>query len=248
MSSKTDKKNKKLFEILSSYPDLVIAFSAAEDGSLKLGDRPQDTARHNRERFLKKIGVDPQNLAVGGLVQGNRVQRITRKDQGRVIPNTDGMLTNENGIILSVTAADCLPVFLYDPVQQAVGMLHAGWRGLAKDIILVAMSGMKDEFGSQPRDIIVGMGPAIGPCHYEVQQEVAQEFSHFPTAVLAQKEKIFLDLKKIAAIQLQSMGIWGSHIEISPICTYCAKDLYFSWRRDKPKKLRAMMALIGMEG
>ena len=109
---------------------------------------------------------------------------------------------------------------------------------------------MKEKFDVKPGDILVGIGPGIGECHYDVKEEVAQEFrGGFPSAILQRGGKVFLDLKKIAATQLQRVGVLRENVEIHPACTFCEKDAYFSWRRDKSEigKVRAMLALIGLQ-
>ena len=237
-----------MFEIFREFPNLFVAFSEKKDGSLKLGDSSEETAGENRERFFRKLGLNPKDVVVNGLVQEDRVQVVRAKDRGSVLPETDASITAEKGIFLSITAADCLPVFYFDPQKEVVAIAHAGWRGLAKDILPKVMQRMTDEFQSDPKDILLGIGPGIGECHYDVKEDVAAHFRDFPLAVINREGKIFLDLKKVAATQLQQAGILAKNIEVSPLCTYCEKATYFSWRRDKTQipKVQAMLALIGM--
>jgi len=241
-------KRDKLFEIFEDYPKLVLAFSEKKDGDLKLGDSSEETAKENREKFFRKLGLDSNNVITNGLVQADKVQVVRKKQRGGILPETDGSITSEKGIFLSVTAADCLPVFFYGPKKEIVAIAHAGWRGLAKGILPRVVQKMKEEFSCRPSDILIGIGPGIGEHHYEVKPDVAEYFQDFPSAISKRKGKIFLDLKKIAEIQLQSLGVRGQNIEIHPACTYCEKDTYFSWRRDKAKieNVQAMLGVIGM--
>lgn len=239
-----------MFKIFKEYPNLLVAFSEKKDGDTKLGNSPEETATKNREKFFRKLGVDPKDAVVGGLVQDNKVQIVSEKDKGKVIPETDGVITAVKRIFLSVTAADCLPVFFYDPRKEVVAIAHAGWRGLAKGILPKVVSKMQNEFSSKPSDLLAAIGPGIGECHYDVKEEVAQQFREgFPSTVLQREGKLFLDLKKIAAIQLQSAGMLGKNTEIHRACTFCEKDTYFSWRRDKVEipRVQAMLALIGLQ-
>jgi len=241
-------KRDKLFEVFKEYPNLVVVFSKKKDGDLKLGNNFEETAKEKREIFFRKLGIDPGDAVVNGLVQEDRVQVVRNKDRGAVLPETDGSITAEKGIFLSVTAADCLPVFLYDPKKEIVAIAHAGWRGLAKSILPRVVQKMEEEFSCRPLDILVGIGPGIGECHYEVKPDVAEHFQDFPMAVRKQGEKLFLDLKKVATIQLQGVGVLDKNIEAHQACTYCEKETYFSWRRDKAKieNVQAMLGVIGM--
>ena len=241
-------KRDKLFEIFEDYPKLVRAFSEKKDGDLKLGDSPEETARENREKFFRKLGLDSNSVITNGLVQADKVQVVRKKQRGGILPETDGSITAEKGIFLSVTAADCLPVFFYDPKKEIVAIAHAGWRGLAKGILPRVVQKMKEEFSCRPFDILVGIGPGIGECHYEVKPDVIEHFQDFPMAVHKQSEKLFLDLKKIAAIQMRGVGVLDKNIETHQACTYCEKETYFSWRRDKAEieNVQAMLGVIGM--
>ncbi|MEK7542191.1 MAG: peptidoglycan editing factor PgeF [Patescibacteria group bacterium] len=236
-----------MFEIFERYSNLLVAFSEKKDGNLKLGNNLKETAKENREKFFRKLELKPEDVVSGGLVQGNRIAVVKEKDRGKIVLKTDGLITATKEIFLSVTAADCLPVFFYDPTSKVIAIAHAGWRGLAKDILQKVVRRMQREFQCRPMDILVGLGPAIGECHYDVQEDVAQEFKDFSSALLRRQEKTFLDLKKIAALELQSVGVFGKNIEIHPACTSCLKETYFSYRRDKPEKVQAMLALIGFK-
>ncbi len=235
-----------MFEIFEGYQNLIVAFSEKEDGNLKLGDTASETEKENRERFFKKLGLKPEHVVAAGLIQSNRVVVVEEKERGKVVSGTDGLITATNGIFLSVTAADCLPVFCFDPAKKVCGIAHAGWRGLAKDILQKMVLAMKGEFGCRPMDILVGLGPAIGECHYDVKEDVAQAFNDFPYAITRREGKTFLDLKKVAALELQSAGVLGRNIESHSACTSCKQETYFSWRRDKPERVRAMLGLIGL--
>ena len=105
------------------------------------------------------------------------------------------------------------------------------------------------EFTSSPGELIAGIGPGIGSCHFEVQDDVAGKFSEFLDSALFEKEeRIFLDLKKIAFAQFVREGITPKNIETDAGCTYCLAEKYYSYRRDKshPKDVEAMMVVFGM--
>jgi len=234
-----------MFDIFKRYTNLVVVMSTIEDGDLR-EEEARAATKVNREAYARKQGIEPRFLIAADLVHGNKVAIVSAADGGIVIPKTDGLLTRDQDIFLSVTAADCLPIFFYDPKREIVGIAHAGWRGLARGVVLNMVEAIREKFGSIESDILVGVGPGIGECHYDVKEEVADQFADFSEAIVYRKEKVFLDLKKIASLQLQNAGLTEKNIEIHPACTYCKGETYFSYRRDRPEKVQAMMAVIGM--
>ncbi len=133
----------------------------------------------NRAQFLTDAGFESGSLTLGRQVHGSRVSLVTENDRGRglppdfdAIPDSDGLITNSTELALGIIVADCVPVLLYDPVQHALGVVHAGWRGTVQKIVANAVDKMADEFGSKPEDLRAGIGPSIGPCCYEVGEEV----------------------------------------------------------------------------
>jgi polyphenol oxidase len=238
--------------LFENYPELLAAVSGKEDGSCRVrlaGDATVDTAaRENRKTFAQKIGVGYENIVSGDLVHGNTIAVVSKTDAGRVLAGVDGIVTNARGVFLSVTVADCLPVFLYDPVLGNIGLVHCGWRGLSKNIIESATAKMVLDLGSAPHNIRAAIGPGIGVCHFEVQNDVLEKFSKYRDRALKQEGgKTYLDLKRIAHLQLLREGILQDNIETSGECTHCLDSKYFSFRRDKPQVLETMMAVIGFK-
>ncbi len=217
---------------------------------MNFSERRGEYAR-NRKRFFKKNNIDANYVVRAHLIHRNRIEVVGLEDRGKIISNTDGLITNKKGVYLALTVADCLPIFLFEPRKRVIGLIHAGWRGLALDIIYIALKKMINRFKVVPENILAGVGPAICHLNYEVRDDVLKNFERFPQAVVRQKKKLFLDLKKIAEIQLLNLGLKRKNIEISPDCTFLLKDKYFSYRRDNPKKIKTkiktMMAVIGMK-
>ena len=169
----------------------------------------------------------------------------------------DAIITRQRNISLALSSADCVPVMLYDPVQDAIGIAHAGWRGTARGIVFATIDAMRERFGSQPEDIYAGIGPSIGPCCYEVSEEVQGlflgriEFDMQPTAAEyrnrvresavfsirehGQRKGLMLDLWETNRNQLLMAGILPEHIELSGICTSCEKHRFYSHRGEHGK-------------
>ena len=147
----------------------------------------------------------------------------------------DALISCVPGYALSVFTADCLPILLFDPVQQAVGIVHAGWRGTAKAISRKAVEKMNEVFGSRSGDIQVAMGPCIGGCCLEVDGPVQEAFSNTGLswgriASPHGKDKWVLDLHRANAWLLKEAGIEEAKIQRMAYCTSCRSDMFFSYR------------------
>jgi len=240
-----------LFPFFDQYPNLVVALSEKKDGSCRLpqaGDPETGLlTKENRMRFAKTLGLEEDDIVAANLTHSNNVHLATISDRGTVIPETDAIITNTRGIFLSITVADCLPIFLFDPITNSVGIIHAGWRGLSNEIIHLTIKKMVEELECDKTNIIAGIGPGIGSCHFEIQDDVLAKFKNFTqTALRQENDKKYLDLKAIAGKQLENAGILPSNITIHTACTFDLPEKYFSYRRDKPKTIQAMMAITGI--
>jgi polyphenol oxidase len=164
-------------------------------------------------------------------IHGNNVVRVSKKDEGKVIKNCDGLISNDPGVALSVRVADCLPISLIDTKFHSFGLIHAGWRGLDKEIVKKAVQLMTKEFHLNPKDLEVSIGPHICQKHYEIKSDVSEEFTKYSGVVLQKNGKEYLDLSKVAEIQLINMGVKKENVKISEDCTF--EDLSLpSFRRD----------------
>lgn len=247
--------------------------------SISIGDEPAQVAE-NRRRTLEILGLTPERALIAGLVHGNRVVAVTGADVAtvaepalgdacapaapgpgapagpspapRVIPDCDALITDEPGLALIVTAADCVPVFLYDPVRRAVGAVHAGWRGTVAGICAQAVAAMERTYGSRPADILAAVGPSIGPCCYEVDDVVADPLKAYYgvastqclTPVPGKESKYMLDLWEANRQDLLRAGV--RRVQISGECTSCGVGRLFSHRAEAGTAGRgaAVIALI----
>ena len=179
--------------------------------------------RSIRDSYLSGFGFKHENIATAQQVHGNKVAVIKDKSESEVF-GVDGLLTNSHGIGLCIFTADCLPILLGCAQKKAVGVMHAGWRGLAGGILEQGINKFCSEYNTKPNSIYVSMGPCIGSCCFEVGAEVAKEFN-------LKEEKTNLDLSGIARRKLESLGI--KKISQSRNCTKHETDLFFSYRRNK---------------
>lgn len=197
-----------------------------------------------------------------GYPQGTRLQ-WTFKPRTKA----DALITRKRGVALAMSTADCVPLLFYDPVTEAIGVAHAGWRGTARGIAAATVAALQEQFGARPADLLVGVGPSIGPCCYEVSEEVRQLFlgqrtfeempteerfrslvaesAVFETIELAGSESLRLDLWETNRKQLLLAGVVPEHIELPEVCTSCARDRFFSHRAEQGRTGRfpAILAL-----
>ena len=150
--------------------------------ALHVGDEPEAVIV-NRRRYLTALGLDAARLVTPEQVHGEAIARVTARDASRgalsyddAIAATDALITDEEDLPLLLCFADCTPILFLDPVRRAVGIAHGGWKGTVRRIAAKTVRRMQDEFGSRVEDILVGIGPSIGPCCYEVGAEVAEQF------------------------------------------------------------------------
>jgi YfiH family protein len=237
-------------ERFAKHGEIKFGFSTRKGGispeplgmnlSFNVGDKRLNVLE-NRERFFGALRIGLDELAIPRQVQGGLVRRV---DVQGGYEACDGLITNLYGLFLTVSTADCLTAYLYDPVKKAIGAVHAGWRGSSMNIVSRAVKLMKEEFGAVASDLIVFIAPAAGVCCYEVGEDVAKNFKD-ECIVRIEKRNPHLDLKMHNRADLLDCGVLLSNIEISDYCTICTPELFHSYRRDGQKSGR-MMGVIGL--
>jgi len=224
-------------------------FSKAPYHSLNLsfhvGDDSEKVMK-NRKRLAGTIGIPLNQFTIARQIHSGNVSIISDELRGSgstdyesAIADTDAMVTNGADICLLILVADCVPMLFFDPVQRAIGVAHAGWRGTLQLIAQKTVMVMEKAFGSTPGDIIVGIGPSIGPCCYRVGPEVISQFEntfHTTKGLIVNKSDDgtgYLNLWLANLDQLLHSGIKRSNIELARICTQDNSDLFFSYRHQQ---------------
>lgn len=206
---------------------------------LSRGDKIENV-RNNLEILGSEIGFCAHDTVYTNQQHKDSVKVITEEYKGmgayrdRLIEDMDAIITNRAGIPLVGYYADCVPVFFGDPVKNAVGVCHSGWRGTVLEIVKKTVSVMENNFGSQPKDIKAAIGPSIGPCHFEVGEEVAEEFLKvFPNGFVerAVKDKYYINLQAAIKHTLEASGV--QDITMANECTFCNPQRYYSHRQSK---------------
>jgi purine-nucleoside/S-methyl-5'-thioadenosine phosphorylase / adenosine deaminase len=160
-------------------------------------------------------------------------------------PEADAATASEPGWILGVETADCLPLLLVDPERRAVAAVHAGWRGTAAGVAMRAVEALRTA-GSRPEHLLAALGPAIGPCCYEVGEELEAVFGPRGSGFFrpGPRGRPHLDVRAANHRQLVESGLRPDRIQDVDECTYCRDDLYHSYRRSGPDAGR-MLSFVG---
>lgn len=210
--------------------------------SLNLGTHRGDDPKNVRENYDllgKAIGIDPKKAVLTRQTHTDIILRADASLWGAGLyapenPECDGLITNTPDTSLVVFTADCTPILLHDPVTGAVGAVHAGWRGTVQNIAGKAVRAMENAYGCHPENICAAIGPNIGQCCFEtdndVPKAVLESFGKEAEAYITQRdEKYYVNLKAVNALALQQAGVCS--IEVSDLCTACHTDLFWSHRR-----------------
>lgn len=229
--------------------------------SLNLGFHTTDQPAHvrqNRDRFAQALALPAETLACVRFVHGDDIVDIdaqtplgTYLHPEADLVEADGLATNVPGIGLFVTYADCAPLLFFDPVGQSIAAVHAGWRGVAKGLPAKAVHHLVSHYGAQAQEILVAVGPLIGPREFEVGPEVRGAFKD-QTANWQQLfqagagDRSYLDLATAISWQLQGAGVLADHIDLCPWSTAGRPELFFSYRRSGPDHFGVMGALIAL--
>lgn len=197
-----------------------------------------DNVRQNRMRAFGALDLEPVNLFDAWQVHGTDHVIVHAPRGAQDHPKADILITNERKVTLMMRFADCVPILLNDPKTGVIGLVHAGWLGTVRQIALITVDVMKKHFGCDPSTIEAGIGPSIGPDHYEVGEDVASQVRDTfgdDNKVLSKSKpgKYQLDLWQANVISLRKSGV--SNIEVAQICTACHLDDWYSHRAELGK-------------
>ncbi len=212
----------------------------------------------NYHRMAAVLGTDVEKMVLSHQTHTTNIRTVTEADAGKGIVrdrdyrDVDGLITNIPGITLVTFYADCVPLYFVDPVHQAIGLSHSGWRGTVHRMGKATLEAMNREYGTDPADVIACIGPSICQDCFEVGEEVAREFAEgfaeqYHKELFYQKPdgKYQLDLWRANQIVLCEAGILKHQIHTTDICTRCNPDHLFSHRimGEKRGNLAAFLAL-----
>ncbi len=194
-----------------------------------------------QQAYLKKeTGVDIPQVFWRKQVHGDEIIVVTKDLKLSPTHEADAFVTTERGLPIAVRTADCVPVFLYDPIKQVIGVVHAGWQGTRLNITQKTAELLKSRFGCDPRNIQAVLGPSGGVCCYEVGPEFKE---YFPQDIIERGGKLYADVSGNNVRQLKAVGLLDSNIKNTRVCTICSPN-YFSFRRDGAKAGRMISLMM----
>lgn len=253
-------------KMLEDYPNINHGFTARVGGvsavpysSLNLGwsrNEPRENIERNYRLFCDAAGLKYEDLILVSYDHGVHIEAVDRLSRGRgfnrgPLPLCDGLITNEPSAALITLHADCSAVFIYDPANHAIGLAHAGWKGILGGIGAFLAKRMAETYGSEPSELIAAIGPLIcGRC-FEVDEELGKSFIeafHYQSCCRpgARPGKLYLNLQDAACIQLLDAGLRPERVTVMDACTFEMESMFFSHRRDNGKT-GAMAAYIQLE-
>lgn len=207
--------------------------------SLNLGGENGDLRENvieNRRRVFHAIGKPVESLYDVWQVHSDVIIHVDRpRPLSEPQIKADALLTNQPTVTLFMRFADCVPIFLFDPIHKVVGMVHAGWQGTVKRIVTRTIAEMQKQYQTRPQDVYAGIGPSICVDHYEVQKDVVDLVSKHlgvvgMSCVFQKNGRNFFNLQKANTLQLNQVGV--ENIEQSMICTACHVNDWFSHRAE----------------
>lgn len=218
----------------------------------------------DRERLCQMLCIDNAHLVIPHQTHGKQIYKVTSAllafDEEMVkqeLEGIDAVITNERGVCIGVSTADCIPVLLYDEKNHAVAAIHAGWKGTVQRIVQDTLRMMVREYGTAPADVKAAIGPGISLKNFEVGDEVYDRFAQegFDMKTIAQRfavksptqseantslftlhsslEKWHIDLWECNRLQLIEKGVKAENIHVEEICTYDNTNMFFSARREQ---------------
>jgi YfiH family protein len=247
----------------NAFPNLVAGMSARKASpdpyqhnyALHVGDDP-DRVRLNRQKLAEQLGMSFSAWTCGEQVHGADIAEVSSEDRGKgrnsletALPSVDGLLTDQEDILLTSFYADCVPLLFYSPDSSIIGLAHAGWRGTVGRIGPRMVEKMVRR-GAKREGILAAIAPSIGGCCYEVDEHVvgplSQSLSDLSGVINPSRPgRWMLNLKAANRKLLLEAGIREENLLVSGWCTSCHEEHFFSHRRDQGRTGR-MVAWIGM--
>ncbi|MDD5130913.1 MAG: peptidoglycan editing factor PgeF [Candidatus Omnitrophica bacterium] len=225
----------------------VASFSRRQDGNMSLSFGDTRDSLENRKKFLGGLSIDYRDLITAKQVHGKNVEYMAQENKGSgaldydsSVPDTDGFITDQPGVPIAILTADCLSIFIYDPKRPAVAVLHAGWRSTEQNIAQEGVSAMQNKFGSQPQDLLVGFGPSIRSCCFEVEKDFK---SNFAFGLLKREGRVFMDIALINQRQLLACKVKEQNIFDPGLCTF-SDNGFFSFRKEAQNAGRMISVIM----
>jgi YfiH family protein len=221
--------------IFKQFPEIIFGFSTkVGDGekepyffnmSYSVGDN-KEIVDDNRKKFFGKLGLNEKMVSYQKQVHGDVIRKVESFGN---CGESDALITTQKNLGLAISSADCPAIFIYDSVQKVIAAVHSGWRGTEKKILKKTILQLKENYLSDPSNLVCYIGPSISQKNYEVGEEVASKFDK--SFVRVSKNKFYLDLAGANLQMLIDSGVNKNNIQISGLCTFEYENLLHSYRK-----------------
>lgn len=227
-------------KIFSQFSNLIAAQSTRLGGiskspyhSMNLGSNTEDNVNDNeknKEIFASCIGIDTNQIV---RAKQTHSDNILIAEEAGYFEDYDSIITNKPNLFLAVSTADCVPVLIFDKVNNAIAAIHAGWKGTMMCLVKKTLQTMYDLYGTIGNNCYAYVGPCIHQCSFEVENDVSDHFnSQYYVQDINNPKKYFLDIRQHNYDQLLAYDIPFSQIEVSEFNTYERTDLFYSHRKE----------------
>lgn len=226
-----------------AFADLNVSAAEGDDGLV---------VEKNWSMLAAAFRVPRDRFVTLHQVHGQEIMVVTDDPDTPEIAAGDGIITTRAGLAIGIKTADCVPVLLADRARRVIGAVHGGWRGTSLNIAGKAVRMLRETFSVKPSDLLVAIGPAIGPCCYEVDERVRDAMGNDGRDELlfrpvSGRGRWMMDLVEVNRRQLAASGVDPERIAVARVCTACRTDMFFS-HRGEPGGTGRQLSFIMMAG
>ena len=221
------------------FSELNLGFNRGED---------REKVISNYKLFCNAVSISYENIVFSNQVHGTAIKHVKKGD---FCEDIDALITNKPSVVLTTIYADCVPIYFLDTEKKVIALAHAGWRGTVSEIATLTLEEMRSVYDCQTENILVGIGPSISKCCFEVDTPVYEAFKKLDFAEdyiskQPNNNKFYIDLQAINKQMLINAGLLSKNIELANICTKCNPDLFYSHRLMGAKRgtMIAVMELV----
>lgn len=237
---------------LKNLSSLIIASSTNQEGIMGISSLiKNEKILNNQYKFFTQLNINSDQV-VKVIVTTNAKLKIVSFYQS-LIRNVEGVITDKKNIFFTILTADCIPLVIYDSKKEVLALIHLGWRAMVRSLVKKSIDLMKKTFNCQPKDFFAYLGPAIGKeCYRQtgwkaIIKKIKFQISGNKNFISQQGKYILFDLKRAVFQQLINQGVPKEHIEITPYCTVCQKELFPSYFREGQNRQSSILTVAGMK-
>lgn len=241
------------FKKLIKQKDLIHGIFNKDFGNVSFNYGEKKKTLENRKKIAETLNIDIKNLYEMDQVHGSNIGVLDNKSfrvlKNNIFPKTDGLISNQRNTFLMIKTADCFPVIFFDPIKKVVAAIHVGWRGAIEKIFLISLLKMINSFGSQAKNILVGIGPGIGGCCFKHKRLIQEKLPEWKKFIKKEKDSWrSVNIVEFIQNQLINSGVKKENIEVMRTCTCCSQKFFSHFRSLQKGELEGRFAtIIGMK-